>query len=109
LVEHVTENHGVGSSILPLGTIFTNNLEPQRVAALFGGHIGVTAHQALVSTTPQPHDAIGMQESDGQWNIYRMEDDKSFTLLEDAYTDEHKAAERVRALGPVGLGDQSMT
>ena len=26
LVEHVTENHGVGSSILPLGTNTLNNL-----------------------------------------------------------------------------------
>ena len=27
LVEHVTENHGVGSSILPLGTNRINNLQ----------------------------------------------------------------------------------
>jgi hypothetical protein len=26
LVEHVTENHGVGSSILPLGTKFTKKI-----------------------------------------------------------------------------------
>ena len=33
-VEHMTENHGVGSSILPLGTLYFNNLQPHRVTGL---------------------------------------------------------------------------
>ena len=35
LVEHVTENHGVGSSILPLGTSFTNKSTRLRLRGPF--------------------------------------------------------------------------
>ena len=36
LVEHVTENHGVGSSILPLGTKIPKEIEDFRVRAATG-------------------------------------------------------------------------
>jgi hypothetical protein len=49
LVEHVTENHGVGGSIPPLGTIFTQQyqivkpvgVEPIDFAGALGLHAGL--------------------------------------------------------------------
>ncbi len=40
LVEHVTENHGVGSSILPLGTFKINNLQRPAKSKIAVGSLG---------------------------------------------------------------------
>ena len=43
LVEHVTENHGVGSSILPLGTMFSSVNHQIRIAVSGDSPAEVTA------------------------------------------------------------------